>query len=264
MIVRVLKIGGNELSDPGFLLLLAQTVARMRDETGEQFVIVHGGGRAIAEMQSRLELDTVKVDGLRVTDARSLFVAEMVLSGHSNKLIVKALLAAGVDALGLSGVDGAILRCQKKLHPKADLGYVGEIVAVRTELLLKLMKMGVTAVLSPISLGHDGQTYNVNADEAASAVALALQADQLDFISNVPGVLVETAVSSSDQDYRPGLAVAPKLTPQHTQELIEQNIITGGMIPKVSAALEAIGQGVPRVRIVNIAGFGADGGTIFE
>ncbi|MCZ7672675.1 MAG: acetylglutamate kinase [Chloroflexi bacterium] len=128
------------------------------------------------------------MDGLRITDPDSLTVAQMVLSGHTNKQLVAALLAGG-DAGGLSGVDGRLLTARKKSHPTIDLGLVGEIESVRTDLLLNLSALGITAVISPISLGQDGFIYNVNADEAASAIALALHADLLDFISNVPGVL---------------------------------------------------------------------------
>jgi acetylglutamate kinase len=248
--MRVLKIGGNELSDPGFLSTLAHSVAQLRDATAEPILIVHGGGRAIAGLQAQLGLPTHKVDGLRVTDLESLRVAEMALSGHSNKLIVKALLAAGVDALGLSGVDGGLLRCRKKQHPTADLGYVGEIVDVRADLLRQLAGLGVTAVLSPISLGRDGLTYNVNADEAAAAVATALDASLLDFVSNVPGVFN-------------GRAVLPRLTAQQSEQFIQQGVISGGMIPKVRAALDAVARGVRQARIVDLAGLAGDGGTLF-
>ena len=244
--MQVYKIGGNELSDPGFLAALAQAVAA---ET-QPVVIVHGGGRAIADLQAKLGLAAVKVDGLRVTDAASLAAAEMALSGQANKLIVKALLAAGVDAIGLSGVDGGLLRCQKKAHPTADLGFVGEIVAVRAELVDMLAEKGITAVLSPISLGLDGQTYNVNADEAASAVALALNVDRLHFISNVPGVIYKDAVLA-------------ELTPAQTENLIANQVIRDGMVPKVRAALAAIEQGIPQARIGNLAGLAAAEGTVF-
>lgn len=244
--MRVIKIGGNELDDPGFLPLLAGWIAA----TDEPMVVVHGGGRDIAMMQTRLGLQPKKVDGLRITDPASLTVAQMVLSGHTNKHIVASLLAAGADAVGLSGVDGGLLRCTKKAHPTADLGMVGEIVAVRAELLQRLAAGGLTAVLSPISLGHDGYIYNVNADDAASAIAQALPAEQLDFISNVPGVLHE------------GRVVA-RLTAVQTEDLITQGIIIGGMVPKVRGALTAVAQGIPQVRIVNLTGLLNGGGTVF-
>jgi acetylglutamate kinase len=246
--MRVLKIGGNELSDPAFVALLGRSVANLLAETGSPLAIVHGGGRAIADLQGQLGLETVKVDGLRVTDQASLDVAEMVLSGHSNKIVVKALLAAGVDALGLSGVDGGLLRCRKKEHPTADLGYVGEIVQVRRDLLDRLLGMGVMPVLSPISLGMDGQTYNINADEAAAAVALACQAQELVFISNVPGVLRDGDVIS-------------ELTATGVEEAVVDGTISGGMIPKVRSALDAVNSGVARARIVNLAGLLGGGGT---
>jgi acetylglutamate kinase len=244
--MHVYKIGGNELDSPEFLAALAQTVSA----SPEPVTIVHGGGKAIADLQAKLGLETVKVDGLRVTDAQSLAAAQMVLSGQANKLIVTALLAAGVDAVGLSGVDGGLLRCQKKTHPTADLGFVGEIVEVRADLVNMLAAQGMTAVLSPISLGLDGQTYNVNADEAASAVALALNAKVLHFISNVPGVIYKNGVLA-------------ELTPAQTEELITHQVIRDGMVPKVRAALHAIQLGVPQARIGNLAGMATAEGTIF-
>lgn len=244
--MHIIKIGGNELDNPEFLAGLARAVA----ETAVPTLIVHGGGKAIAELQSKLGLSVVKVDGLRVTDADSLEIAQMVLSGQANKRIVMALLAAGVDAVGLSGVDGGLLKCEKKVHQTADLGFVGQITSVRASLLHQLIAQGLTVVLSPISLGVDGHAYNVNADEAASAVALALQADRLDFVSNVPGVMQDSAV-------------IPSLTIAQVEQLITDGTIRDGMIPKVRAALEAVAQGVPQARIVNLAGIHQQLGTIF-
>lgn len=246
--MQVIKIGGNELDEWVFRQGLATAVAAL----GGPVVIVHGGGKAIAEMQQRLGLQPLKVDGVRVTDAASLDVAQMVLSGHANKLLVSALLAAGVEAMGISGVDGGLLRCQKKQHATVDLGYVGEIVSVNTRILHTLLAAGVTPVVSPISLGLvDGQIYNVNADEAAGAIARALKANLLTFVSNVPGVL--------DQNGQ----VMAALTAVQTTNLINSGIIHGGMIPKVRAALEVIAQGIPQARIVNLAGLGSGGGTVF-
>jgi len=248
--MRVLKIGGNELADDGYLARLATAVFTIITQTSQPVIIVHGGGKAIADLQLKLGLQPRKVDGVRVTDAASLKAAEMVLSGQINKAIVAALLAAGVDAIGLSGVDGGLLRCQKKQHPTVDLGLVGEIDEVRVPLLQQLAAMGLTAVISPISLGHDGQTYNVNADDAASAVAGAMGAAQLDFISNVPGVLQDGVVIGG-------------LTAVETESLIADGTIDGGMIPKVRNALAVVADGVPQARIVNLDGL-SEGGTIFR
>ena len=246
---RVIKIGGNEMNVAGFLEELAAQVAGV--VAAEPVVIVHGGGQEIATLQTRLGIEPLKVDGLRVTDAASLDVAEMVLSGRANKQIVRALLAAGLDAVGLSGVDGRLLTARKKEHPTADLGLVGEIVAVRAHLLQRLLQVGLTPVISPISLSNDGQTYNVNADEAAAAIAAALAADTLDFVSNVPGVLA-------------GGELVPRLSPDETETLIADGVISGGMIPKVRAALDALARGVPQVRIVDLAGLRGSGGTVFS
>ena len=249
--MRVIKIGGNELSDPAFLDLLGKSVAHLLHESHSPLIIVHGGGRAIADLQTQLGLQTIKVDGLRVTDRGSLEVAQMVLSGQSNKIVVKSLLAVGVDALGISGVDGALLRCRKKEHSTADLGYVGEIVEVRSDLLEKLMDLGLTPVLSPISRGMDGLTYNVNADEAASAVAASCRAEELIFVSNVPGVLSAGRLVCS-------------LTAAEVEEYIDDGIISGGMIPKVRSALHAVERGAARVRIVDLAGLLAGGGSTIK
>ena len=244
--MHVLKVGGNELDDPSFLNSLALALA----DLDGSFVVVHGGGKAIANMQERLGLRTTKVDGLRVTDAESLSVAQMVLSGQSNKRIVSALLKVGVDALGLSGVDRGLLRCKKKHHPTIDLGFVGEIVQVRVEVVEQLLAEQVTPVVSPISLGLDGEQYNVNADEVAGALALALSADLLDFVSDVSGVIQDGVV-------------VPELTQEQAEALVKSGVIRNGMVPKVQAAINAIDQGVRKVRIVDLAGVFGESGTVF-
>jgi len=244
----VIKIGGNELDNPAFVQGLAARVAAM--DTAP--VIVHGGGRAIGALQEKLGLQPVKVDGLRVTDAASLEVAQMVLSGHANKLLVTALFAAGVTAVGLSGVDGGLLRCVKKQVNGADLGYVGQVVGVQPALVQHLVAQGVVPVVSPISLGLDGQVYNVNADEAAAALAAALGADLLSFVSNVPGV-----IDGTGQPLR-------HLSAARTEQLIAAGVIRDGMVPKVRAALDGLAHGVAKARIVDLAGLGNGGGTLFE
>lgn len=247
MSLRVIKVGGNDLSDPEFVRGLAASIAAIRG----QIVIVHGGGRAIAEMQRRLGIEPVMVEGLRVTDQASLEVAQMILSGHSNKLIVAELLRRGVDAIGLSGVDGGLLRCVRRQAGSVDLGLVGRITSVRAMLLTGFLEQGLTPVVSPISLGDDGFVYNVNADEAAAAVAAALSADVVDFVSNVPGVLDHNG------------AIISRLAPQIVETLIASDVITGGMIPKVRAALQALDQGVSGARIVDVEGLRTSGGTLF-
>lgn len=246
--IIVLKFGGNEMDQPGFLAAMAEAVINLRERAVP--VIVHGGGKEIADLQQRLGLRPQFIDGLRVTDDDSLAVAEMVLSGRVNKRVVATLIQAGVPTVGLSGVDGGLLRVQRISHPAGDLGWVGEIVEVNPAPLWALLSASIVPVISPISLGRDGHTYNVNADHAAMALARALHADRLAFISNVPGVLVA------------GQCVRA-LTAAQAEEWIAEKIITGGMIPKVRAALEAVSSGVAQVLITDLNGLITDSGTAF-
>jgi acetylglutamate kinase len=240
----VIKVGGNDLDRPGFVEALAGAIAQV--QTRKPCVLVHGGGRAINEIGQLFGLQPSYVNGQRVTDAAALDVAEMVLSGKVNKELVRALLAAGVDALGLSGVDRRLLRVEPW---SPDLGRVGRIVAVRADVLRGLCAEGIVPVISPISLGADG-AYNVNADHAAGAIAAALEAAGAVFVTNVPGVQVNGAVT-------------PCLTLAEANRLIEQGVITGGMIPKVQAALAAVEAGVSRAVITDLPGLAAGTGTQF-
>ena len=240
----VIKIGGNDLEQPGFIDDLARSVAALQQQT--PCILVYGGGRAISQMQQKLGLEPVYVNGQRVTDDASLAVAEMMLSGSVNKELTLALLRAGVDALGLSGVDRGLLQ----VEPWGEgMGRVGRIVNVRADVLLGLCEQGVVPVVSPISLGPDGR-YNVNADHAAGAIAAALHAAHATFLTNVPGVKI-------------GAEVAPYLTVAQAQDLIAQGVITGGMIPKVQAALAAIASGVQKAIITDLPGLTAGTGTVF-
>jgi len=246
--IAVLKFGGREIDQPGFLSLMVEVVAKLRERALP--VIVHGGGKEIARLQERLGLQPRFIDGLRVTDDESLAVAEMVLSGRVNKRVVATLVHAGVLAAGLSGVDGGLLRVERMRHPAGDLGWVGHITSVNPAPVEALLSAGIVPVISPISLGIDGHTYNVNADHAATALAQALHADQLAFISDVPGVLVAGESVSF-------------ITADQAERWITEGIITGGMIPKVRAALEAVRGGVSKAIITNLEGLLADSGTIF-
>jgi acetylglutamate kinase len=238
----VIKVGGNDLEKPGFIDNLAQAVANQHTPC----ILVHGGGQAINRMQEKLGLVPLYVQGQRVTDEASLEVAEMMLSGLVNKQLTLALLRAGVDALGMSGVDRGLL----KVEPwSADMGLVGRIVEVRADVLISLCDQGVVPVISPISMGAAGR-YNVNADHAAGAIAAALHAPHATFLTNVPGVKI-------------GADVAPYLTVAETKELIDQGVITGGMIPKVNAALAAVASGVQKAIITDLPGLSAGTGTVF-
>ena len=252
MTTLVLKIGGNELDDPAVIDELARAVAQMRPAP----VLVHGGGKEIGALQKALGGEPRFVAGLRVTDETALAAAEMVLCGSVSTRLVAALLAAGADAQGLSGVDRGLIRVAKLQHPEGDLGRVGSPVAVRAEVLRSLLEAGVVPVVAPISLGPDG-AYNVNADEAAGAIAAALGDAEVVFVTNVPGVMI------ADQGYR-GEIVARLLTAAQVEGYIADGTISGGMIPKVRAAIAALGAGVSAARITNLAGLGSYGGTVIR
>lgn len=245
--MNVIKVGGNELDNPGFIHRLASIVKA----SAIPVVIVHGGGKAIDHLQERLGLEAQKVEGLRVTDESSLEVAQMVLSGSVNKEIVKTFLEQGVQAVGISGVDAALLRCKKKDFANVDLGFVGQITKVNTRFLNTLWEQGYTVVVSPISLGEDNRFYNVNADEAAGAIAAAVGAERVWFISNVGAVLDDE-----------GRAIG-KLYHRDALRLIERGTIRDGMIPKVRTALDVVAAGVPEAVIANIEGLSTGSGTRF-
>ncbi len=246
MTTLVLKIGGNELDDPAFVAELARLVAGLRPVP----VLVHGGGKEIGLIQKALGGEPRFVAGLRVTDESALRAAEMVLCGLVSTRLVAALIAAGADAIGISGADRGLIRAEQAQHPAGDLGRVGRPVAVRAEVLHDLLAQGVVPVIAPISLGPAG-TYNVNADEAAGAIAGALPNAQVVFVTNVPGVLVSGEV-------------APRLSVHQINELIDDGTISGGMIPKVRAALTALDAGVRAARITNLAGLQLGTGTVIQ
>jgi acetylglutamate kinase len=249
----VLKVGGNELDNPAFVDGLVEALSHLRQTYA--VALVHGGGKAISRLQEQLCLQAQTVDGLRVTDDAALDVAEMVLSGLVNKRLVGRLVAEGLPAVGMSGVDGGLFRVVKLDHEAHDLGWVGDVVETHLDALEPLLEAGVTPIVSPISLGLDGHTYNVNADHAAAALACALGAGELVFVSNVPGVLGEEEGLDGE--------CIPLLDAADVETLIDAGTIHGGMVPKVQSALSALEAGVPRVRITNLAGLCVDGGTCF-
>lgn len=241
----VLKIGGNQLDDPAFIAGMAQIVARMSDLP----VIVHGGGKGIKSLQEKLGIEPRYVDGLRVTDAATMEVVAMVLVGQANISLVAALIKAGVQAQGFNGADRWLLRGKKYQHPSADLERVGEVAAVNTVVLKDALNTNVVPVIAPVLLGEDGGFFNANADRAAGAVAAAINADQVTFLTDVPGVLndgkVITEISRTD-----------------VQRLISDGVITGGMAVKLNAALDALSAGVGKARITNLEGLAQNSGTL--
>jgi acetylglutamate kinase len=243
----LLKVGGNEIDDDGFLAGLVTAVAALRRHT--PVVIVHGGGKEIGDLHRRLDVPFEFVEGLRVTTADSLRLVEMVLSGLVNTRLTRWLVNGGVPALGVSGVDLGLVRVEPLRPNGQDIGFVGRIVGVQADPMKRWLAEGITPVISPISLGVDGQSYNVNADQVAAAVAASVGASRLVFVSNVPGVLLDGAV-------------APLLTTDQAEAHIANGQIFGGMIPKVRAAMEALQAGAPAAVITNLAGLAAGGGTV--
>ncbi len=244
--VTVIKISGHCLDDEASLREFARSVAS-RDE---RFVIVHGGGAEITRFQQLLGIEPRYVDGLRVTDAESLALVEMVLCGLVNKRLVRHLLAAGVDAQGLSGVDRGLVRARQIRHDSVDMGFTGEVESVRAEVIVDLVKLGVTPVIAPVSLGVDSN-FNLNADPVTGALAAALAAERVVFISNVDGVLAE------------GERVE-RLTRKDAELMIANGVISGGMIPKVRTALDILSLGVRQTVISSLEGWTGDGGTTFD
>jgi acetylglutamate kinase len=226
----VVKVGGSVLSDASWLEGFAGAVA----SSSSPLVIVHGGGPEINELAGRLGVEFTWVDGRRVTSPEVLDAAQMVLSGRINKRLVTSLLEAGVDAVGLSGVDGGLVTAT--VRDGGALGLVGSPATVRPAVLLALLAAGMTPVVSPISRGAGATTLNVNADEVATGVAVALGASELLYLTDVAAV-------------RDGETELSAITPAQAGALVASGRATGGMAVKLEAARQALAGGVPCVRI---------------
>jgi acetylglutamate kinase len=232
----VVKVGGRQCEEPAGRNHLARACA----ELARPLVLVHGGGAQVSRRQRDLGCVPRFADGRRITATEDLEVVEMVLSGAVNKSLVRALARAGRPAVGLSGADGALLRCA--LVP--GLGRVGTPTAVDARLLEAVLAAGFTPVVSPISCGPDGEAVNVNADEAAAALAAALGAERLLLLSDVDGVQC-------------GPQTSPEVKADDVAALVASGQVTDGMIPKLRAAAAAVVAGVTEVRIARLAGDGA-------
>ncbi|QAA23599.1 acetylglutamate kinase [Sporolactobacillus terrae] len=233
----VIKCGGSVFDKltPEFFKSL-----QIIQESGKwQPVIVHGGGPAISQMLDKMEIPTVFHHGLRVTTQEVLDVAEMVLSGTMNKQIVSKIAASGGKAIGLSGVDGGLFLA--KPTSLTELGYVGEITSVDAGVIRSLAGQGFIPVVSPISMDEHGQHLNINADQAAASLAVALNG-KLCFISDVPGILVEKDGA---------LTPLKQVSNLEIEQMIELKKISGGMIPKAKAAVDSLKKNVKEVVIVN-------------
>lgn len=226
--IVVVKLGGHAMGSDDAMNSFARDIVLMR-QVGVNPVIVHGGGPMINAMLGRLDIKSEFINGKRVTDAATIEVVEMTLSGRVNKRITQAITAQGGRAVGLSGKDARLMACTAT---DPQLGFVGTPEQVDPKILHTLFEAGVIPVIAPIGYGANGETFNINGDTAAGAIAGALKADRLLLLTDVEGVRDATGT------------LLTELTPQHIQTLIDDGTIAGGMIPKTQTALEAIAQGV--------------------
>ncbi|OYU17359.1 MAG: acetylglutamate kinase [Rhodobacteraceae bacterium PARR1] len=234
--VVVVKFGGNAMGDDAAMAEFARDVVLMR-QVGVNPVVVHGGGPMINEMLTKLGIKSEFVRGKRVTDKATVQVVEMILSGLVNKRIVQAIMDAGGRAVGISGKDDDLMVCEAD---DPELGYVGRPVEMNVQVLRDLYNAGIIPVVAPVATGMaDNETFNVNGDTAAGAIAGALKADRLLLLTDVAGVKGADGV------------VMTQITPEEVREMTASGVIAGGMIPKTETALKALDEGVRAVTILD-------------
>jgi acetylglutamate kinase len=244
----VVKYGGHAMGDATLGTLFARDIVLL-NQMGVNVVVVHGGGPQIGAMLERLKIKSEFIDGLRVTDQETVDIVEMVLAGSINKQIVTAINQAGGQAIGISGKDGQLIRARKlrrtvrdtdsHIEKVLDLGFVGEPVEVNPRLLHHFHESDIIPVVAPTGVGSNGETYNINADTAAGAVAGALEAQRVLFLTDVAGVLDKQG------------NLIPDMTESQARALIADGTITGGMIPKVETCLESVKRGVKAAVILD-------------
>lgn len=236
----VVKYGGSAMLDENLQLNVIKDVALLK-LVGMQPIIVHGGGKEISKWVSLLGHESTFVEGLRVTDETTMEVAEMVL-GKVNKNLVQMLEKLGVKAVGISGKDGSTIKVEKKFVNGQDIGYVGNITDVKADLINTLIDNNFIPVISPIGLDEDYHAYNINADDAACAVATAIGAEKLAFLTDIEGVYT----NPSDKE-----TLISVLTLEKADELMQNGFIGGGMLPKLKNCIDAVKGGVSRVHILD-------------
>jgi len=239
----VIKYGGSAMREETLRQHFAQDIVLMKF-VGIHPVVVHGGGPQIGEMLARLGKQTQFVEGMRVTDAETMEVVEMVLAGKLNKELVQLVAGHGGKAIGLSGKDGNLIRA-RKMAPKqvdgkeVDIGYVGEVEQVNADIIEALDKSMFIPIIAPVGVGTRGETYNINADLVASRLAIALGADKLILLTDVPGILNGEGELISSVPVR------------KVKALLADGVVSGGMIPKVRCCVEAVGQSVRKAHIID-------------
>jgi len=236
----VIKYGGAAMVDHGLRAMVLQDVVLLR-YVGMYPVLVHGGGPEISDMMRRLGKEPAFVRGLRVTDAETMDIVEMVLMGRINQDLVAAVNAAGGKGVGLSGKHGRMLRVARQTG-EVDLGLVGAIEEVDPALISTIVAQGYIPLIAPIGFGDDGLTYNINADHAAGKIAVALRATKLIVLSDVRGLL---------RDARDETTLVSSLSAAQAKEMLASGAVESGMIPKIEACLDALGHGVPRCHLID-------------
>lgn len=238
--IIVIKYGGSAMIDEELKQDVIEDVVLLK-LIGFKPIIVHGGGKEISRWVDKVGMDTKFVNGLRVTDADTMELAEMVLA-RVNKELVAKIQTLGIKAAGISGKDGGLLTVEKKFSGSEDIGFVGDVTEVDTKILEDLLEKDFLPVVFPVGMDKDGVTYNINADEAASSIATALRAEKLAYLSDVEGVRLDPEDPES---------VISELYTNEAQDLIEQGVISGGMLPKIENCIDAINKGVSRVHIMD-------------
>lgn len=236
----IVKYGGSAMVDEKLKASVIRDVALLK-LVGLKPIIVHGGGKEISRWVSLSGKESEFYQGLRVTDEETMGIAEMVLN-KVNKELVGLMQKMGVNAVGLCGKDGNMIRCSKKMPDGKDIGYVGEVEKVNTELLETLMERDFIPVIAPIGLSDKYEPYNINADDAACGVAKAMNAEKLAFLTDIEGILMDPSDKKS---------LISELDVTTAKEYISNGIVGGGMIPKLQNCIDAIEQGVSRVHILD-------------
>jgi acetylglutamate kinase len=236
----VVKYGGSAMVDEELKKSVIQDVTLLK-LVGFKPIIVHGGGKEISKWVGKVGMEPEFVNGLRKTDEATMEIAEMVL-GKVNKSLVQMVEQLGVNAVGISGKDGGLLKVEKKLSDGQDIGYVGEITEVNPRILYDLMEKDFLPIVCPIGLDDDFNTYNINADDAACAIARAIEAEKLAFLTDIEGVFKDP----SDKN-----TLISELKITDAKKLITEGFIGGGMLPKLNNCIDAIENGVSRVHILD-------------
>ncbi len=237
----VIKYGGSFMYDKNIKLSVMDDIALLK-LVGIRPIVVHGGGKDISAFLNNLDIRTEFIDGLRVTNENVIEIAEMVLAGKINKEIVQLLENRAIHAVGISGKDGGMLKVKKKFINGLDIGFVGDIKKVNRELLDTLLRGDYVPVIAPIGTDDKGQSYNINADHVAYAIAKELKAEKLIYLTDTDGVYRDPDDPNS---------IIRRLAIGDVQGLIESGIISGGMIPKVQNSVDAIRSGVNTVHILD-------------